>query len=398
MTLTLRIENFDQLADGGPLSFTAENRAFEVGRDPAMDWTLPDQNRFISGRHFEVRYERGGWMLTDVSTNGTFVNGASQRVKSPYRLEPGDQLQVGQYVISVGIAEGAAAAPGPGSFGADAGAGSGADVWGPAPAAAAPAYGTGYDTGNFAGQAAMPQYGTSPAPPGQTSPPGPGPAPSTPQAESFKAAPVSRPPMSHPGAATGDAAAVLRAIAAGAGMPEDMFLRGDPVVTAQEIGRALRVAGDELAGLLKARAAAKQSVRSGSRTMIGAENNNPLKFIPTPAERLDAMFGAPKPGFQRGAEAIQSGFDDVKKHQYATHAAIQPALARLLEDIAPEAVEEKAGGSLLGSRKARAWEIFVERWDAMTHPYENGMLDLFLTYFAEAYDTALQGKGGERGK
>ena len=104
------------------------------------------------------------------------------------------------------------------------------------------------------------------------------------------------------------------------------------------------------------------------------------------------MFGAAKPGFQRGPEAIQSGFDDVKKHQYATHAAIQPALAKLLEDLSPESVEEKTGGGLLGSKKARAWEIFVERWDAKTHPYENGMLDLFLTYFAEAYDAALQGK------
>ena len=50
MTLTMKIENIDQLSDGGPTFFTTDGRGFEVGRDPAMDWTLPDPNRFISGR------------------------------------------------------------------------------------------------------------------------------------------------------------------------------------------------------------------------------------------------------------------------------------------------------------------------------------------------------------
>ena len=44
------------------------------------------------------------------------------------------------------------------------------------------------------------------------------------------------------------------------------------------------------------------------------------------------------------------------------------------------------GGGLLSNRRAKAWETFVERWDAKAQAHDNGMLDVFPTYFAEAYD------------
>jgi type VI secretion system FHA domain protein len=180
---------------------------------------------------------------------------------------------------------------------------------------------------------------------------------------------------------------VLDAIAAAAGLPEGSLSRGNPLETATEIGRALHAMSEELSTLLQARAVARRSVRSGQVTMIGREDNNPLKFMPTPDQALSAMFGPPRPGFQRGGEAIRAAFADIKRHQYATHAAIQPALARLLEDLAPETIEARVKSSgLLQNRRAKAWDVFVERWDAKAQSHENGMLDVFLAYFAEAYD------------
>ena len=82
------------------------SRGFEIGREH-RDWTLPDPNMFISGRHCEVRYEKGGYWLYDVSRNGTFLNGSSQRVRSPYLLADGDRLQIGHYLVSVSIEGGA---------------------------------------------------------------------------------------------------------------------------------------------------------------------------------------------------------------------------------------------------------------------------------------------------
>lgn len=115
--LILKIENFDQLADGGPVSFPADRRGFDIGREQHLDWTLPDPTRRISGKHCEIRYRDGGYWLHDISTNGTFVNKSDRRVQSPYLLANGDQLQIGDYVISVTIVgEAPAEAGGPRGF------------------------------------------------------------------------------------------------------------------------------------------------------------------------------------------------------------------------------------------------------------------------------------------
>ena len=57
---------------------------------------------------------------------------------------------------------------------------------------------------------------------------------------------------------------------------------------------------------------------------------------------------------------------------------MQKALARLLEDLSPEAIEKKVTSSAFGSKKGRAWETFVATWEAKEKPHENGMLDVFL--------------------
>ncbi|MEO0829915.1 MAG: FHA domain-containing protein [Pseudomonadota bacterium] len=105
MTLTLRIDNLDQLPDGGPVEHTTDGRGFEIGRDPGMDWTLPDPNRFVSSRHLEVRFEGGSYMVYDVSTNGTLLNGASMRMKSPHALQNGDRFQIGHYLVVATLME-----------------------------------------------------------------------------------------------------------------------------------------------------------------------------------------------------------------------------------------------------------------------------------------------------
>lgn len=417
MKLTLRIENLDYLPDGGPLEFTATARGFEVGRDPAMDWTLPDTSRHISSRHFEVVFRDRQFLLNDISTNGTFVYGASMRVSSPLQLSNNDRLQVGQYIIRVLIedpaaraaaAPPAAAAP---SFAPSAFAAAppiAADPWSVAPAPA---------------PMPMPAMARQPAPapmaPLNTAPPvlpladsfpaaarpmppsmqdvTPGPlqpqavtAPPQPTSEPFavRPAPAPQPP------ASGEMMPLLDAICKGAGLPAGALSNVDVAQLGEEIGKSLRIATEELMALLGARAAAKQFVKSASRTMIGGMNNSPLKFKPNATEALLTMFAQRSESYLSSTAAFQQGFADVKRHQTAVYAAMQPALARLLEDLAPEAIEERSTGGLMSSKKARAWELFVERWDAKTHPYENGMLDVFLAYFADAYDIAVKKTGG----
>ncbi len=114
MTLTLTIENFSALPDGGPLSITLSGRrGLDIGRDQYLDWTLPDTDRIISGKHAEVRHRDGAYWLRDVSRNGTFVNRNPHRLQDAYRLQDGDRVQIGQYIIVVRIAGSSAPAEEP---------------------------------------------------------------------------------------------------------------------------------------------------------------------------------------------------------------------------------------------------------------------------------------------
>ena len=117
MALRFTIENVPNLPDGGPIAFTVTGkRSVDIGRDQHLDWTLPDPTRFISGKHCEVHYKNGTYWLHDVSTNGTFLNGSDQRMRSPHELKNGDRLVIGQYIVGVSLDSGASAAS-DGSFG-----------------------------------------------------------------------------------------------------------------------------------------------------------------------------------------------------------------------------------------------------------------------------------------
>src|SRR3984957_9980800 len=102
MTLRLSIENVDRLPDGGPIRIGVKGR----GLDPHLEWSLPDPSRSVSGKHCEIRYRDGGYWVHDVSTNGTFVNGAEYRLDAPHRLRDGDRLSIGPYIIAVVVEEG----------------------------------------------------------------------------------------------------------------------------------------------------------------------------------------------------------------------------------------------------------------------------------------------------
>ena len=203
-----------------------------------------------------------------------------------------------------------------------------------------------------------------------------------------------RPPAARPfeaavgGPSSGGADAILRAIATGAGVSPDIFLQRPASDVAAEIGVVLRTVVEELALLLKARAAAKVLAKSGNRTMISAVDNNPLKFVPRAEEVLEIMFARQRAGYLDAKHSIDEAFRDLKTHEFATYAAMQKALSRLLEDLSPDAIEKKVSSSTFSSKKARSWEIFVATWEAKEKPHENGMLDVFLAYFSDAYAKA----------
>jgi len=456
MGLTLTIENETSLPDGGPLSVSVTGkRGLDIGRDAHLDWTLPDPTRFISSKHCEVRYRDGGYWLYDVSTNGTFLNGSDGRLRAPHRLQQGDRLTIGQYIVAVALdgedaetRERAAPTARPAAY---------RDLWNPTEDAAPPVdrkllkpasanVPVRPDFLDWAVDVPDTQYGepgrAPAAPPTQvdddlgwahgapTRPPPSGSAPAiptprrpvwltsepsgpwggaTPPSEpSADSAPPYEPPPAAAGSASPPAAPApnapprppddfLRLLARGANVPEQTFAQ-DSQRLAEELGILLRLVTENLRQLLNARLQAKRLARVSNQTTIEALNNNPLKFSPSTEDALSIMFGPTTASYLNAQQAIEEGFGDLKEHQVRTYAAMQQALAMIVADLDPQAIEtateaDRGLTRVIGSRKARLWDAFLARWQAKTRGQDGGLVDVFMQYFAECYD-----RGGIRNR
>lgn len=394
--ITLTITNIDNLIDGGPTIFSSQGEKFQIGRDAHRGWTLPDPRCFISGNHCEIQFDGQDYILTDVSRNGTFVNGSQNRVKGPYRLVDGDVLAIGHYMISVRIVMKSGEDISDDSW---MGNNDDEDIWGAPAQVATPAHrrafanpsAQGHRSADFvesymdmpearpaAGQFGRPEIARPPVPEQQQFPSPRPPTSAAPVREEFRGV--------SPGNRQADE--FLAAFGAGAQLSPHLWHGRNPVETAQEIGAIMLLIAEQVSQLLRARASAKSLARTSSRTMIGAVDNNPLKFLPSAHEALEAMFARDRPGYLDAMRAFRDAFDDLKTHEIATYAAMQKALSRLLADFSPEAIEAKVEKSAFSNRKAKAWDVFVAHWHAKTDAHENGMLDVFLQYFAEAYQEA----------
>ncbi len=488
MALTLTIENFAQLPDGGPLCYTVTGgRGFDLGRDSYLDWTLPDPNMFISGKHCEVRYRDGGYWLYDVSLNGTYLNGAEHRLLEPYRLRHGDRLCIGQYLIAVTLDEddevSRSAASSPPAPGREApGRIAPENFWdfdGEVPEPIDPRElrpvkprAVAADFLDWAIEAPSPSRDTPgpaqasspwpvepdsdwlPAPPPPPAPPIPpavprperpvwdldepspardAPAPAradepprvpsptgwpAPSTASFDrpappAAPLAprpaRPagdlgapehPPARPGrtepAAAGPANApassdFVARFAAAAGLPKEAIATRDAGELAEMLGAVMGIVVAEMWQLLEARRETKRMVRCSDPTMTKAENNNPLKFAPTPHDALRQMLGPPSRAYLAAGPALQQGFADLARHQIDTIAAMQGAIRLLIEDLDPREIERTHGGdrglaAMLGARKAKLWDVYVERWRTKARSHDDGLFGAFMDYFSKCYD------------
>jgi type VI secretion system protein ImpI len=437
MILHLTIENETSLPDGGPLSTQVQGpRGIDIGRDAYLDWTLPDPTRTISGKHCEIRFRDGGYWLHDVSRNGTFLNRSDQRIAGPHRLRDGDRLEIGRYIIAARIE---------GEEAGDASTVSSVqtmppdDYWLPTGGEAAPISArdlqpvrerrpvhAGFDewvldlpapeiphasssiaeapqdraasptdvTWSAAGAPSSPDDGWATATPASpVLPPSPAPTPRRPgPAPAEEASRRQAPGLSvdHGTAIERGAQTISARLASGLGVPAEIFDGRDPEALVEELGTLLRLVVENLMVLLMARAESKRATRATQQTMIQALDNNPLKFSPAVEDALRIMFVGGNAGYLDARQALEQSFRDLKVHQIKTYAAMQNGLRLLLQDLEPEAIEEAvpAGGigDVLGSRRARLWDTYVTRWNATTAPYESGMTDAFMTFFAECYD------------
>ena len=338
-----------------------------------MDWVLPDTSRHVSGHHFDVRYHDGAYWLTDASTNGTFMQGQHHRIQGPLQLRGGERLIVGHYIISVDAGMPAAqAAPRP-PVSQGSGYQDDADPWDLGmqpqdpvnPIPQAPANARAFDdvaqeflqlspqmpspsrTPAAAPEAAPPPPAPE-APAGQPpiapvpmpSPASPTPAPAPQPAASPPPMPTSAsaPAMQQQPQAPDRTADILRAFCEGAGLDPNLARTSDPEKLAHALGQATSSAATEVMRMLQDRASVKQFTKGGERTMRNAHGNNPMKFLPDAPQAMETMFLAPREGFMEGPESFATALADLRSHQQAVFAALQPALAAVLDGLSPEEI------------------------------------------------------------
>jgi type VI secretion system protein ImpI len=231
-------------------------------------------------------------------------------------------------------------------------------------------------------------------------PPAEDPQPRLPPAEM----PASSPPPARPAPAPEPAASAgarassdefVRRFAAAAGIPPDLLAGQDPALVAQRLGELMRGIAGDMMQLLSARNEARRLARSAHQTTIQALDNNPLKFSPSPDEALRIMFGPRTESYLDAARAFAGGFADLKTHQVRTYSAMQAAVRMLAEDLDPASIEKTTpaeGGlsSMIGSRRARLWDAYVTIWEAKTKRHDDGLVDVFMLYFADCYNRALE--------
>ncbi|MDY0745978.1 type VI secretion system-associated FHA domain protein TagH [Paucibacter sp. R3-3] len=111
--ITLTVVSYNGQSSDSRLSAQFDELGGTVGRADTNQLVLPDPDRAISRVHAQVVFRNGSFAIVDRGSNPIMVNGQTLGSGREQRINPGDTVQIGGYVLSVGQGVAAAAAPGP---------------------------------------------------------------------------------------------------------------------------------------------------------------------------------------------------------------------------------------------------------------------------------------------
>ncbi len=387
---------------------TIEQGTLSIGRASGNDWALADPDRHLSKTHCIIAFAGGRYVLTDVSTNGVFINGAAE---PPGRdeevvLHDGDEIRLGDYTISVTEVS-AASRQSARRAGAVPAAHGGRDPFEdargengpllddpfatPSPSSFAPRYtppppplrrDDPFDRADDSARSRAPDpeddlfRGSVPTETWQgASQPDNADAPvhaivaprvvgpmSLDDIDALLGdeplgdpAPKPVPPAQAPGeppaapptrrGPPADAARLLAAFYEGAGVP-GLSPATDPEVAMREAGMLFRAMVEGLRQVLISRAAIKNEFRI-EQTLLRARDNNPLKFAVSDQDAVAALLHPDKPGYKPPLAATQEAFGLLRSHEVAVMAGVQTALMALLRRFEPAALEKRLASGML---------------------------------------------------
>lgn len=222
----------------------------------------------------------------------------------------------------------------------------------------------------------------------------PGPAPLRVPPE--PAIPVAPPPRNIPEAPRqsggADAAAMecLRAFLEGAGLSPAQLSGRDAADRLRNYGEIFREFVSGIRELLAVRTLTKSEFRI-EQTVIRPNENNPLKFSVDLEQALAALLLPQHSGFCEPLPATREAVADLKSHELSVIAGMQKSVAKLLESLSPDQVEQRIEATgllaslLPAARKARCWEAYETVYGEIADEFHEDVQSGFRQAFAEAY-------------
>ncbi len=195
-------------------------------------------------------------------------------------------------------------------------------------------------------------------------------------------------------------AILFRAFVEGAGLT-------DLDIPEQQHAQVLRVAGEVVRefvqgsiDVLAARATVKNELRA-QRTILSANENNPLKFSPDAHYALTQFFKPAGSAYLPAVQAVREAFDDVKEHELAVIAGLRGAMEGLLRRIDPERLQSQAKEAsgldavFPNRRKGKLWEQWLDLYKELKAAAGDDFDRLIGSEFVASYEEHLR-KGRQR--
>ncbi|NOX93376.1 MAG: type VI secretion system-associated FHA domain protein TagH [Gammaproteobacteria bacterium] len=103
MPIDITIIKSPENVSNAETSFTFSESGGSLGRGPDNTWVLDDPDKYMSSVHSRIGFENGRYILIDVSTNGTFLNGSSEPLGKGNKiiLAEGDRFVLSDYEFIV---------------------------------------------------------------------------------------------------------------------------------------------------------------------------------------------------------------------------------------------------------------------------------------------------------
>lgn len=391
-----------------------------IGRGTDNEWILPDPERYLSGKHARVDFRAGSYILVDISSNGTYVNGSQVPLGKyhDYTLKDGDYVRLGEYELLVSIDQS-------NDFPPEAEAIVAYDGQSPSSAvrkSTANDLGADLDLSQLLEPSDQLNVDSAPRPRNSPAAPPDWAAPEEEEASGgtpwhmmtrplkveARSAPVTAAAALPGGARPGTASAVRAAQAPTLfdGDPEAglaVFCRGagiDPrTISPEARGAALHLAGQlmresvlGLMDLIQGRSELRNRFRMAPPPEDGPES--PLNFARGVDEVIVRLLNTQSTR-AGSVESIRDSFKDLKAQNTALLAAMHSAFEAFLARVEPKELEERferaAKRTVFGSQnKARYWELYAEMFAGLAQRPADGFPHLYTESFAKAYEAKLR--------